>query len=276
MARARLIAEMLLRGGRTVRYGPHRSQRADLNLPAGPGPHPVMALLHGGSWRAHYGKRVMRGLVGDLCARGWATWNVEYRRVGDGGGWPQTFLDVAAAIDHLPELDAPLDLERVSLLGHSAGGHLALWAAGRGAIAADMPGHLAGPPPLALRRVIALAAVAELSKMAARVPDGAVVALMGGAPEEFPQRYQASDPILLLPTGVPALLVHGTDDATVSIEYSRDYASAAREAGDEVELIEISGPDGGHRSHIDPRGRAWRAVTDWLEPASPRREPAGR
>jgi hypothetical protein len=118
MASARLLGEMLLRRGRTVSYGPDPSQCADLNLPSAPGPHPVMILLHGGSWRSQYGKRVMRGLVGDLLTRGWATWNVEYRRVGNGGGWPETFLDVASAIDHLPALDAPLDLDRASLLGH--------------------------------------------------------------------------------------------------------------------------------------------------------------
>src|SRR6202050_3046363 len=142
---------MLLRRWLTVSYGPDPSQCADLNVPAAPGPHPVMVLLHGGSWQARYGKRAMRGLLGDLLARGWATWNVEYRRVGNGGGWPETFLDVAGAIDHLPQLDAALDLDRVSLLGHSAGGHLALWAASRERLAPGAPGRLEGQPRVRLR-----------------------------------------------------------------------------------------------------------------------------
>ena len=100
--------------GRTHRYGAERSQRAELHMPTGQGPHPVMVLIHGGSWQVRYGKIVMRGLAGDLMRRGWAVWNIEYRRVGDGGGWPATFLDVAAALDQVPQLDAPLDLDRVA------------------------------------------------------------------------------------------------------------------------------------------------------------------
>ena len=140
MARTRMLLDLLAHG-RTHRYGSDRSQRADLYLPAPRrralqnGPHPVMVLIHGGSWRKRYGRIVMRALAGDLLRRGWAVWNIEYRRVGNGGGWPATFEDVAAAIDHLDRLDAPLDLTRVSMLGHSAGGHLALWAAGREAAA---------------------------------------------------------------------------------------------------------------------------------------------
>jgi acetyl esterase/lipase len=261
MASARLIAEMLLRRGRTVSYGPDPSQCADLNVPAAPGPHPVMVLLHGGSWQARYGKRVMRGLLGDLLARGWATWNVEYRRVGNGGGWPETFLDVAGAIDHLPALDAALDLDRVSVLGHSAGGHLALWAAGRGRLAPAAPGAFDGQPTVRLRAVISQAGVCDLSTSARRVPGGAAATLIGGGPDELPERYAAADPMLLLPTGVPVLLVHGVADQTVSVDYSRSYAQAARASGDEVELVEIAGEAGSHRAHIDPRGEAWAAVT---------------
>ena len=151
VARTRLILD-ILRRGRTFNYGPHRSQRADLRLPAGPGPHPVMVLIHGGSWHERYGRIVMRGLVGDLVRRGWAAWNVEYRRLGGGGGWPATFVDVAAAIDHLaalerhPELGQALDLDRVSVLGHSAGGHLALWVAGRERLSAGAPGRSTASP----------------------------------------------------------------------------------------------------------------------------------
>ena len=122
-----------------------------------------MILIHGGSWQARYGKIVMRGLAGDLARRGWAAWNIEYRRVGDGGGWPTTFQDVAAAVDHLADVQAPIDLARVSVLGHSAGGHLALWAAGRENLPQGAPGALDGEPAVILRRAIAQAGVCDLT-----------------------------------------------------------------------------------------------------------------
>jgi acetyl esterase/lipase len=260
MARARLPLDFLARG-RTYRYGPHRSQRADLRLPRGAGPHPLMVVIHGGSWRRRYGKIVMRGLVGDLVRRGWAVWNIEYRRVGGGGGWPATFADVAGAIDHLTMLDAPVDLDRVSVLGHSAGGHLALWAAGRGRLPEGAPG---GPPAISFERVISQAGVCDLAGAYRRWRGGAADALMGGSPQEVPERYAVGDPLALVPLGMPVLLVHGVIDETVSIELSRRYAGRSRAAGGEVELIEIEGAAGSHRAHIDPRGAAWAAVVRWL------------
>jgi acetyl esterase/lipase len=260
VARARLFFDILKRG-RTYRYGPDRSQRADLHLPAGSGPFPVMVLIHGGSWTARYGRIVMRGLLADLVRHGWAAWNIEYRRLGNGGGWPTTFADVAAAIDYLPRLDAPLDLERVSILGHSAGGHLALWAAGREQLPADAPGVLDGGPRVRIERVISQAGVCDLAGAYARWHGGVAQALMGGSPQERPERYAAGDPMRLLPLRMPALLVHGTLDETVSVELSRSYARAARAAGADVELVEIAGAAGRHRAHVDPRGEAWAAVT---------------
>jgi acetyl esterase/lipase len=264
VSRRRLILDVLERG-RTFSYGPDRSQRADLHLPAGPGPHPVMVVIHGGSWQARYGRIVMRALIGDLTRRGWAAWNIEYRRIGNGGGWPQTFADVAAAIDHLPELQAPLDLDRVSVLGHSAGGHLALWAASRSELAPGMPGRLDGEPKVVLCRAIAQAGVCDLAGAYRRWRGGAVLALMGGAPEELPDRYAAGDPLRLVPASVPVLLVHGTKDETVSVELSRAYERAARAVGAEIELVEIAGQAGRHRAHIDPRGAAWAAVAQRLQ-----------
>jgi len=271
----RLLRDFIARG-QSHRYGLHHSQRADLYLPpAGRSggrdsapPHPVMVTIHGGSWQARYGKIVMRGLVRDLTRRGWAVWNIEYRRVGAGGGWPATFEDVALAIDLLVELHDPrLDLERVELLGHSAGGHLALWAAGRESLPAEAPGALAGPGPISLRRVISQAGVADLAGAYRDWNGGAVRALMGGAPDQLPGRYAAGDPMCLLPKQIPVLLVHGVRDETVSVKLSRNYASAARAAGCEVELVEIDGRAGGHRAHIDPRGEAWAAVTQRLSSA---------
>jgi acetyl esterase/lipase len=259
VTRTRLILD-LLRRGRTVGYGADRSQRADLHLPVGRGPHRPVVLIHGGSWNERYGRIVMRGLAGDLLRRGWAAWNIEYRRLGGGGGWPTTFADVAAAIDRLAELDAPLDLNGVVVLGHSAGGHLALWAAARERLPADAPGAIAGAPRVAIAGVIAQAGVCDLAGAYRLWRGGAARALIGGSPEELPERYAIADPISLVPLRVPALLVHGTRDETVSVELSRSYARAARAAGGEVELVEIAGPAGRHRAHIDPRSEAW-AVT---------------
>jgi acetyl esterase/lipase len=265
VARSRLILDILRSGGGvTYSYGPDRSQRADLYLPRGPGPHPVMILIHGGSWTARYGRIVMRGVAGDLVKRGWAVWNIEYRRVGNGGGWPATFADVAAAIDYLAGVAAPLDLERVSVLGHSAGGHLALWAAGRELLPAGAPGRIDGAPRVPLERVIAQAAVCDLADAYRRWHGGAVQALMSAAPDDAPERYASADPMQLLPPGMPVLLVHGTLDETVSVKLSRGYERAARAAGGAVELVEIAGAAGRHRAHIDPRGEAWAVVTKRL------------
>ena len=265
MTRTRLIRDFLTRG-RTHRYGPHRSQRADLHLPVGAPPHPVMVVIHGGSWHKRYGRVVMRGLVGELVRQGWAVWNIEYRRLGEGGGWPATFEDVAGAIDHLAELDEPLDLDSVSVLGHSAGGHLALWAASREDFHEEM---LGARPAVTFKRAISQAGVCHLAGAYRQWRGGAARALMGGAPWDVPERYAVGDPLAHVPLGLPVLLVHGVLDETVSVELSRRYALETDAAGGAAELIEIEGEAGGHRAHIDPRGEAWAAVAQWLrEPVS--------
>jgi acetyl esterase/lipase len=264
MASARLILQLALTRGRTYRYGSHRSQRAELHLPPGAGPHPVMVLVHGGSWRMRYGLAVMRALARDLVRGGWAAWNIEYRRLGEGGGWPHTFADTAAAVDRLATAGAPLDLQRVSIAGHSAGGQLALWAASRDALNPERAGPLGGPPRVQFRQVIAMAGVCDLAGAYRRFHGGSVRELMGGSPEEVPERYALGDPRALVPLPAPALLVHGISDETVSIELSRSYARSAREAGGEVELVELDGAAGRHRAAIDPRSEAWRAVRAWL------------
>ena len=235
------------------RYGPHRQNRADLHVPRdGSGPYPVAVLLHGGYWRAFWGKVVMKPLAADLVRRGFATWNIEYRRIGrgQGGGYPATFDDVRTAIDHLAKLgDSRLDLSDVTFIGHSAGGHLALWAASRDGDAQVEPA-----------RVIAQAPITNLVSVGEPAH-----ALMGCEPHEHPERYAECDPLQLLPVGKPLLLVHGADDATIPIKRSREYVAAARKAGDDVALIEPA--PGGHRSHVDPRSAAWRTAVDWLQAA---------
>lgn len=264
MSRRRLIIDFLVRG-RVHSYGPHRSQRAELHLPEAPGPHPVVVCVHGGSWQKRYGRLVMRGLAGDLVRRGYAVWNIEYRRLGEGGGWPATFLDVADAIDHLTRLAAPLDLQDVTLLGHSAGGHLALWAAGREKLPGGQPG---AEPLLSPRRVVSLAGVVDLLGAYRRWDGGAVRALIGGSPEELPERYAVADPMAAVPLALPVLLVHGTEDRIVSVKLSRAYARTAQAAGAPVQLVEVPGPAGLHRAHIDPRGAAWAPVVRWLAGAT--------
>jgi acetyl esterase/lipase len=241
------------------RYGPHRQNRADLHVPRdGDRRFPVVVLIHGGYWRATYGKIVMKPLAADLVRRGYAAWNIEYRRVGrrQGGGYPATFDDVAAAIDHLARLGDPrLDLSDVTFVGHSAGGHLALWAASRD-----------GDSQVEPARVIAQAPITNLVSAGQ-----AAHALMGCEPRENPERWADCDPMQLLPVGRPLLLVHGEDDATIPIQRTREYVAAAAEAGDDVKLIEPA--PGGHRSHIDPRSAGWRAAIDWVENA--RAKPEG-
>ncbi len=265
MSKARWVAHYLFTRGRTHRYGADGSQVGDLHLPRGDGPHPVIVLIHGGSWQKRYGRAVMRAVAAALVMRGWAVWNIEYRRIGNGGGWPETFADVATAIDHLDGLHPALDLSRVDVLGHSAGGHLALWAAGRGGLPPGAPGAYAGRARVPLRRAISLAGVCDLTGAYVLWRGGAVRALMGGSPERLPERYEAADPLRRVPLAMPVLLVHGIVDQTVSVKLSRAYAEAALAAGGEVELVEIEGEAGEHRAFIDPRGAAWAPVIAWLE-----------
>jgi acetyl esterase/lipase len=184
----------------------------------------------------------------DLARRGLAAWNIEYRRIGrgQGGGWPATFDDVAAAIDHLAQAaDGRVELDSVAAVGHSAGGQLALWTAARRDAAVP------------IRRVAALAAVCDLAAAGQIARD-----FLGGAPDEVPERYAAADPMRLLPLGVPVRLVHGAEDRTVPLRRSERYAEAARAAGDDVELI-VPSP-GGHRIHLDPRSDAWGAAAEFV------------
>jgi len=274
MRRARFLAHYLFTRGHTHRYGADRSQLGDLHLPESEGPHRVIVLIHGGSWRKRYGRRVMRAIAAELVRRGFAVWNIEYRRTGGGGGWPETFADVAAAIDRLEGLDPSLDLTRVSLLGHSAGGHLALWAAGREGLPPGAPGAFAGRPRVSLGSVISLAGVCDLTGAYADWHGGAVRELMGGSPERLPERYAVADALRRVPLDLPVLLVHGVLDETVSVRLSRRYAEAAAAVGGAVELVEIEGEAGRHRAFIDPGAPAWSGVIDWLERGGAVREPA--
>ena len=223
------------------RYGPHRSQVADLHVPRGEGPFPVAVVIHGGHWRTTWGKLVTRPIARDLARRGIAALNLEYRRLGEGGGWPATFDDVARGIGMLDELGDPrLDHSRLAAVGHSAGGQLALWAAGR--------------RDTGIERVVALAPVTNLAAAGAVAHE-----LLGGTPEQVPERYEEADPIRRAPLSTPVLIVHASDDATVPIRRSREYLAAS---GDAVALHATD--HGGHRAPIFPPTDAWQTAAGWL------------
>jgi acetyl esterase/lipase len=224
----------------------------------------VAVVLHGGFWRAAYGIELARPLAADLASAGWAAVAVEYRRVGAGGGWPATLEDVAAALDVLPDLPCAdrLDLTDLTVVGHSAGGHLAAWAAGRAQLPPGVPG---AAPRVRVSAAVLQAGVLDLADADRQdLGSGAVRAFLGGPAEAAPERLGCADPVRLLPTGARVLLVHGADDDVVPVRQSERYAAAARAAGDRVDLRVVPGD---HMVLIEPGGRPWRVVRDWL--ASP-------
>jgi acetyl esterase/lipase len=248
-----------------IAYGPDPLQFGDLRLPTATGggdsgPFPLVILIHGGYWRNRYDLAYFGHAAAALTAEGLATWNIEYRRMGDaGGGWPGTLLDVAAATDYARALAAahPLDLNRVVALGHSAGGQLAVWLAARHRLAPESGVAMADPLPL--RAIVALAGVLDLRRAwELHLSDDAVRGFLGGTPDQHPARYAAASPAALLPTGIRQTLIHGTQDDSVPFAISRDYADAARAAGDPVELITL--PGAGHFEIVDPRTDEWRTV----------------
>lgn len=239
---------------RSLRYGDHPDQVIDLRLPpASSGVHrPVVVVVHGGFWRARYDRRHAGPQAAALAGLGYVVAVPEYRRVGqEGGGWPGTFEDTAMWCTAIPglvrdEIGDLADLDRIVLVGHSAGGHLALWAASR-------------QPPMRVRGVVSLAGVCDLALAATlRLGDGATQDLMGGEPAEVPERYARADPAAMLPIGVPVTLVHGEADGNVPLHVSRRYAERAR--SDDVRLVELTAV--GHFELIDPLSTAWPAVVE--------------
>jgi len=245
---------------RVIAYGESPQQLAELRLPTGDGPHPVVIVIHGGCWQTPWALDDVRGLAAAVTAEGVATWSLEYRRLGDaGGGWPGTLADVGRGADHLREVAAAhqLDLGRVIALGHSAGGQLALWLAARPRLARTS--SLWSERPLPVRGVVSLAGICDLRQAAAEaVCDDAVPRLLGGPPAELEDRLRESSPIELLPLGVPQRLVCGGDDPLVPLSQARAYAAAARRAGDAVALEIVAGA--GHFELVDPASAAWPAV----------------
>lgn len=244
-----------------IAYGQDPLQFGELWLPKGAGPHPVVAIIHGGCWRADLpGLELMDYAAADLRASGKAVWNIEYRRIGHaGGGYPGTFQDVARGLDHLKALAGPhrLDLDRVVVSGHSAGGHLAVWALARPRLPKDSP--LSAAEPLKLRGAVALAGIIDLEAYHADGPDacggpGTIDALVG-APGRAGDVYADTSPPRLLPLGARQVIVSGDLDPIVPSRFGAGYGVAARAAGDRATVIDL--PAAGHFELIDPTAPAW-------------------
>ncbi len=229
-----------------VAYGPHPSNFYDLRLPVERHPRAVAIVIHGGFWRARFDLSHAADLCAALTSAGLATANLEYRRVGEeGGGWPGTFDDIRAGIGAILSRFAGL---RTVVLGHSAGGHLALWAAG------EFDG---------LSGVIALAPVACLrSAWSLHLSDDAVAEFLGGSPGLVPYRYDSACPSGR-PSVVPRILIHGLEDTDVPVSISREFAAARKGDAGRVELVEL--PGAGHFDVIDPQSAAWPVVLSTID-----------
>ena len=242
-----------------ISYGDGPLQFADLRRPKGPGPHPVMILIHGGCWLAEYDITHIGKLADAFARNGIATWTLEYRRVGDaGGGWPGTFQDVMRGSDHLLSLaeQYSLDMNRVIVAGHSAGGHLALWLAGREQF--KDTDFFSSASAVQLKGVLGLAPAPDLAQLHQQGVCGNVIdKLMGGSPAEYPERYAIASAIEMVPIALPQLLVIGKyDEAWAPV--GQRYFDAALAVDDTVRLVEA--PESGHFEMIDPDSSTWPLV----------------
>lgn len=251
-----------------ISYGADALQFGELRLPAGPGPFPVAVVVHGGCWLSIANNDYMDRVAERLTQAGWATWNLEFRRIDEpGGAWPGIFKDVAAGTDFVRTLarDYALDTAHVVTVGHSSGGHLALWLASRHRIPTGAELH--DDHPLPIQGVVSLAGIADLAQYhAMHVPacgDTPTRLLGGVAPTESPRTAQAS-PAALLPTGVPELLITGSDDYAVPPAHGEAYAKLATDRGQEAVHHIIA-----HSSHFEivaPDSRPWRDAWVFIEP----------
>ena len=239
-------------------YGSNSQQFGELTLPRTTPPHPVVVLVHGGGYREIYDLSPMGSLAASLAADGFAVWNIEYRRHGNGGEFPQIFLDAAAAADHLRKIaDAHnLNLDQVISMGHSAGGHLALWLAARHRIERSSPLYV--ETPAAVHAVLALAPFADIGLLASdESASDALLAVMGGRPAEAPANYRNGSPAELLPLGKPQTIIVGSEDASI-LPNARAYVEAATALGDEPQLTVLA--DAGHFEVVSVQSRAWDEV----------------
>ena len=249
-----------------IAYGASPAQVVDLFLPKGKGPHPVVVLIHGGCYLAEYqGLPQTSGVAADLSRRGYAVWNVEYRKLGEpGAGYPGTFLDVADAVDRI-RAEAPryhLDAAKVVALGHSAGGHLALWAAARRRLPKSSPLWRADPLPI--RAVVSLGGIGDLTGQgdvfAGACGPEPIPAIIGTATRENP--YADTSPAELLPLGARVVMISGAFDHVMPPFTGRAFVEKLRKAGDSAEVMAI--PDAGHFDVVMPTTEAWKVVAATL------------
>lgn len=248
-----------------VSYGEGPLQFGHLRLPVGAGPHPVVIFIHGGCWLSQFDIKHAGQAEQALADAGYAVWSLEYRRVGDaGGGWPGTFLDIGKGVDHLSVLARayPLDLDRVLAVGHSAGGHLALWAAARPGIPSSSALHVSRPLPV--HGVLALAPAPDLEALHSQGVCGNVIeGLMGGSPDDVPGRYDVASSMRLMPVGVPQRLIVGRHDEAWG-PGGRAYFKAARTSGASPVML-LEAPESGHFEVIVPGTSTWPTVVNELE-----------
>lgn len=241
----------------TVAYGPDAMQRVDVWLPAGSGPHPVVLMVHGGCWQTSIADRkLMSWIAADLRSEGVAVWNIDYRGVDRaGGGYPGTFADAGAAADALRAHAARfnLNLRKVVAVGHSAGGHLALWLAARSNLPADSPLRSARPLPIA--RVVSLGGLPDLEATANSPDNGCGVEVVAKLVGDRPDPFRDTSVPRLLPLGVPQDLVNGREDRIIPFRFATDYVAAASKAGDRVRLHTV--PNTGHVEMVAPESAAW-------------------
>ena len=244
-----------------ISYGDDPLQFVDLRVPDGDGPHPVAIFIHGGQWKAEFDISHSDKLTDALARSGIATWSLEYRRIGnEGGGWPGTFLDIGAGADHLRSVAEmhSLDLDRVISMGHSAGGHLAIWLASRASIPTESA--LCMQNPIAVRGVLGLAPAADLRGLHSTEFCGDVIdALMGGSPEDDPEHYRWGNPAENSPGDLPQVLIIGKYD-DVWAPSGLSYFDVAKTRGDTVEMIEAV--ESGHFEMIDPDSTTWPLVLE--------------
>ena len=242
-------------------YGTAPSQHVWIRRPTGAERLRTLVMIHGGYWRSAYDAEHVGHLCADLARRGWATVALEYRRIGEAGGaWPGTLTDVTAALDVLPGLAAKhgLDLGRSAWMGHSAGGHLALWAVTR----SSAPGALKRPG-WRPRRLVGLAPVSDLVEAdRLELSRHVTLELLGGTAREQAARYADGSPAAHLPLGVQTVVIHGTKDNVVPLAMNRSFVDRARKAGDDIRLVMPEDAD--HFDVIDPKSKVWAQVVDAL------------
>jgi acetyl esterase/lipase len=244
-----------------IQYGNDPNQFAELRFPNGRGPFPVLFVVHGGFWQSVYDLSHIGHLCAALTSKGIITCNIEYRRIGNpGGGWPGTLQDINLATRNIQQTmstDTRFDQARTAIIGHSAGGHLALWLIGNHRVRIGSPLHI--PQKRIITSGISLAGLVDLRlAWKQKLGHGIVTRLIGGTPDEHPDRYDAGSPIELLPTGGNQVLVHGTADEIVPISQSEAFVERAEELGDRPVLVKLQGV--GHYELIDPKSAAWPGV----------------